>query len=536
VTCLFTKPGPRPTREFKRILDLPQRNAERLGEKLAEVMTEDFRVPGGDMTLRPLQALALAEATDFGGAVVLLPVGQGKTLVSYLLPTVTGAKRPLLLVPGKLIEKTRIEFRELESQFRAPENLTIWSYEYLSTHPGALVDLEPDLIIADEAHKLKNTKAACTKRVWRYYKEHEPMFVPMSGTLAKRSFFDWWHLQLMALPKPLWVLPDDWKQAEMWAAALDEKTRNRAGLGALSAFGSTLQEARAGFGAHLKAVPGIIAADTVDVEASLVIEVVRARPISVVQDALDRLEDYWTLPDGTELSEASEKWRHEREIANGFYYRWAEQPPQAWREARTDFNRFVRDVLHGSRTFTAPSEVVEAHRTAAPVERWFSIKDSFKPRTEAVWLSNAHVFEAARDVHINGGLLWYEHKAVGEKIKEWVPVFGSHGRELSTGESLVEFKGKCAAVSVGACSEGFNLQRFDRNIVLNCTPTGDRWEQMLGRTHRAGQESDEVTVEVWTTAPQQIKDFKQALADARYIEGTTGQRQKLSYADVIGLD
>lgn len=533
---LFTaKPGPQETRDFKRIIQLPQRNAEELGEAICEPLSDMYRTPNGKMTLRPLQALALAEACDLDGAVVLLPVGQGKTLVSFLLPTIMEAKKPLLIVPGKLYHKTQVEFLQLENDWVRPKNLVITTYERISTQPELLNNLEPDLIIADESHKLKNKKAACTKRIWKYWHDNEIKFVPMSGTLAKRSFFDWWHLQLMALPEALCVLPFQWNEAELWSCALDEKTKNRVGLGALKYFGDNLQKAREGYGKLLKKVPGIIASDTVNVASSLTIEVLNVK-IKSVDEAIDKLNNTWTLPDGTEISEATDFWRHSREIANGFYYRWKKEPPPYWLEARRNFNSKIREVLKNSRKWTAPAEVVKALRGDPIVEAWFDTKDLFKPENEAVWFTNEVIEKALEIADKNPGLIWYEHRAVGERLSGYLPTFANQGRNTKTGQSIIDYRGESAAVSVAALGEGFNLQKWDRNIILNCTPTGTVWEQMLGRTHRPGQEADTVEVEILTTTHVQRNDFKQARADAKYIEATTGQKQKLSFADIISED
>ncbi len=530
---LFTgKPGPRPTKDFKRITLLPQRDAEELGEAIREPLSDMYRTPRGKMTLRPLQALALAEAASYEGAVVLLPVGQGKTLVSYLLPTVMEAKRPLLIVPGKLYHKTQVEFRQLDEHWMRPKNLVITTYERISTQPELLNDLKPDLIIADESHKLKNKKATCTKRVWKYWHDSEDLkFVPMSGTLAKRSFFDWWHLQLMALPDELCVLPFAWNEAELWSCALDEKTKNRVNLGVLEHFGDNIQEAREGYGKLLKKVPGIIASDSAEIDSSLSIEIHKF-DFKEINEAIELLNTKWELPDGTEISEATDFWRHSREIANGFYYRWKEQPPEFWRESRRLFNARVREVLNNSRKLTSPAQVVESLKDDPIVIDWFETKDTFIPETKAVWFTNELIMETID----RPGLIWYEHKAVGEKLAKYMPTFASQGKNIKTGQSILDFKGDTAAVSIAALCEGFNLQRWSKSTVLNCTPTGTVWEQMLGRTHRPGQDADTVEVDILTTTQIQRHDFKQARADAKYIQATTGQKQKLSFADIIGED
>lgn len=528
---LFIKPGPRETREFRRIIGLPRRSAQKLGEAVCTPLSELLRKPAGTMVLFPLQAVALLEAHDFGGIVVLLSVGRGKTLVSFLLPTVMEAERPLLIVPGKLRNKTEIEFRELAKHWYEPRNLKICSYEYVSTHAEYLDIIKPDLIIADESHKIKEKTAGCTRRIWKYWYKNECRFVPMSGTLAKRSFFDWHHLQMMALPDGLAVLPYGWKEAEWWSRALDEKVKNRAGLGVLKYFGSTLEKAREGFGKHLQGIPGIIAADSTDVDSSLYIEIQEHR-FPEIDKAIKHLLSGWELPDGTEIMEGSEVWRHSRELANGFYYRWIEQPSFEWLEARRFFHHRVREILKGSRTYETPKQITDLICDEPVAQEWRKQKELFEPETEAVWIKDLCPFWMG---FLSGDstLLWYEHKAVGKLLASSdVPVYGSQGCNIKTRKSIYDEKKSCA-VSVKACGEGFNLQKWNRNVILNHIPTGNGWEQTLGRTHRYGQEADEVEVIVLATAQVQKNDFNQALADARYIEATTGQSQKLCFADII---
>ena len=73
---LFVNSTPAPlsvrdSKELQRITHLPTRDASNLGEQIAEVLSERLRLPHGKMTLRPLQASDVAEAADFGVAVVL---------------------------------------------------------------------------------------------------------------------------------------------------------------------------------------------------------------------------------------------------------------------------------------------------------------------------------------------------------------------------------------------------------------------------------------------------------------------------------
>src|SRR6185369_17577454 len=96
------------TEEFRRIRDLPRREWEQLPtlEEMIDAFTEYFKLPDGQMRLKPVQAVALNEAFKLKGGFFPIRVGGGKTLISVLLAVALGAKRPLLLVPGKLVEKT----------------------------------------------------------------------------------------------------------------------------------------------------------------------------------------------------------------------------------------------------------------------------------------------------------------------------------------------------------------------------------------------------------------------------------------------
>ena len=77
------------------------------------------------MQLRPRQAIALYEALQMGGMFGALSVGAGKTLVSFLLPSILEAMRPVLLLPAGLIEKTWHDRKILAEHWNIPTNLQI---------------------------------------------------------------------------------------------------------------------------------------------------------------------------------------------------------------------------------------------------------------------------------------------------------------------------------------------------------------------------------------------------------------------------
>jgi hypothetical protein len=522
----------RNTAEFKRVCALPERDPDVIGKLIAKPLTARLKTPQGTMALWPMQALALAEAADYKGAMVLLPVGEGKTLITFLLPTLLKARSPVLVVRAALLQKTWNDYKELKKHWIKPFNPHIVTYENISRNPNALAYYQPDLIIADECHKLKDPKAACTKRVYRYMKENpETTFVGLSGTVAQRSFKDYWHLMQWALPKGLQPLPYGFKEMETWSEALDSKMKVRRGLGALKVWGDDVPTARKAYGEKLRRTPGIVTIQNPEVHASLTIELVNLR-IPAIEEALKEMRRTWATPGGEEFCEAVDLWRHAREIANGFYYKWDPEPPKEWLEARAEFMKFVRDKLRGSRKLDTMAQVCAAHADAFEVQEWKEIAPTFKLRTVAVPLDVTEIHTYVRHWTQEAGLVWVEHRAMGKRLNQaGLRFFSSQGLN-DLGEHIDHHIGP-AIVSVRAIGEGFNLQRYNRNLVLNCTPLGSAWEQMIGRTHRQGQEADNVHVEVLITAEEQRAGFWQAVKDAHYVQETTGQRQKLCYADIV---
>lgn len=210
------------TSELGRILALPRRvwspaDAQSLAHDLSQVLGD------GSVSLRPIQAIALVELAQCRGLFAPIRVGGGKTLVSLLAARMVGAERPLLLVPANLVDKTEREARTLRLHWDVPELVRVMSYEILGRVQAAeaLDRYAPDLVFADECHRLKHANRAVTRRVMRYLKAHpEVVFAAASGTITTRSILDYAHLvgRALGLGSPL---PLSRNQREEWSAALD---------------------------------------------------------------------------------------------------------------------------------------------------------------------------------------------------------------------------------------------------------------------------------------------------------------------------
>jgi hypothetical protein len=571
---IFHRGGVAHTAELERVLALPRyRWQDDQGlEQIGQFLESEFALPpctcdedcvckgAGRMHLRPVQVAALQAIHDFGGMLGPIRVGGGKTLISFLAGSVRGALRVLLLVPAKLQNKTKRDFNLLKKHWKSPRHIKVMSYELLARDRGVkeLGEYEPDLIIADEGHKVKNPRAACTKRLRRYLTEHDQCgYVDMSGTITKRSIMEYHHRMNWAIPDGLQALPRKYPEAREWSEALDERTdmpEMRLMPGALFEFctdeeikevakelqvAPKIRIARAGYCRRLMSAPGVVGTEEQFGGAMpLVIEGVGFEVGREVKRAFELLREEWALPDGQTIDSPATLWRHARELIQGFFYKWDPLPPPAWAEARREWSRMCRDILQRYHDIDSPMIAArEVDKGRIPwaveaLENWRDIKDTFVPVTVTEWIDYRCLEFCEQWARDNCGMIWVNEIAFGDELARRTGLEYYRAKGMSGKKMLEDEKNSCI-VSVLANCEGRNLQQFSKNLVVSCPPGGAVWEQMLGRTHRDGQEADEVSVDVIINCYEQLSVFEQARKDAEYIERTTAQCQKLNFADVV---
>jgi len=504
------------------------------------------------MTLFPVQCAALVELADHGGVLLQAGVGKGKTLISALAATVTGAERPLLVVPANLKQKTIRDFRELARDWRVAP-IRIESYEQLSRAAGAqiLATYRPDLLILDECHKAKNPAAAVTRKIRRYVRETRAAGVllrvlDMSGTLGKRSILDFADLARWAQPNHC-PLPDNHAELLNWAAAVDEKVAEsqRAEPGALVLLGgdgtTPLEMARTGLQSRIFSTPGYIATSSNEVaNCSLIVQCHQVNVSREVDDAFRTIKN-WQTPCGLDIASGIEMWRHCRELATDFYYRWKVPPPLEWMAKRRAWCKAVRETIqHNRRGLDSEDDVRrevlregEKHPLWRVWDDWREIKPTFELETEPVWIGT-HCLDfvsawAARNV----GLIWTEWPIVGQRLAKALGVeyYGREGLN-SAGRAIdapgVEDGSRCAVASIKANGTGRNLQGiWSRALVTSAPPTGTECEQMIGRIHRTGQVADEVVFDFMIACREQWNGFLQSMRDAQFHSSVLGSQMKM---------
>lgn len=543
------------TNELLRVHKMPRRRwSDEEAAELAREMTDALKTPYGTMELRPLQAVALCEIGMYGGLFGPLRCGMGKTLISLLAPVVAFAERPLLLVPAKLVAKTERDRRALAEHWRLPSFLRIMTYEWLGRVQAAdaLEAFLPDMVVADEFHKLANLRAAVTRRVRRHMNEHPDVkFVPMSGTMTKRSGHDYAHGARWALGPDRLFLPRRYDELELWCDALDERKGQvrRADPGALEILCNEEEKrqwlfdrrsaARSAFRRRMVDTPGVVASYESDIDATLTVSGVECAVAPAVDAAFERLRDKWELPDGrsvlpegAQIKEGLGVYRHARELALEFYYIWDPAPPREWMDARRAWHQYVRSILKHSRTLDSPHQVALARPNAPELLAWRAIKPSFKPRTVPVWIDDSVLEFCAQWAEKNRGIVWTEHVCFGERLQKdyGLPYYGEEGYSAA-GKFIDDHPpGETLVASINSNDEGRNLQAWSTALVTSAPANGKKWEQVLSRLHRDGQEADEVSFDVLVTCAEHAGAFWQSVSDCRYVEGMFGSPQKLLLA------
>lgn len=531
--------GPTNSLEFRRIEALPRRrweDAEDL-EDLITGLTELIKTPQGSMELFGLQASAIREIHDQGGMFGPIGVGEGKALVTLLAPLVCKVKRPLLLVPAQLRDQTvRKVIPEMSKHFQMHENLRVVGYSELGLlkNEKLIEEFDPDMILSDECHFLKNPKAGCTKRVDRHMTaKPETIFVALSGTAAKHSIMDYWQIVKWCLGEENMPLPNGFYEVQQWADALDARVKKQAKRkpGAIVKFCKAGENPRQGYRRRLTETPGVIATAESELGVSLRVSGRKAKMPKDLSDVIEKMRRDWVTPSGEIIMEAAELWRHTRSLVCGFYYKWDPAPPKAWLRARKEWGQYVTHRLRHNRLgldteLQVWNECESGERKAPEWFVWSDWKAKFKENSVPVWLDDYLVRACSEWLDKNEGICWVEQIAFGQALAKHsgYKYFGAGANEI------VDATGPIIA-SIAAHGTGKNLQHYNKALVSCPPPSGDTWEQLLGREHRNGQLADLVHYEVFQHSPHFVEAMRKAVIDATFLADGLTKTQRLLYCD-----
>lgn len=470
-------------------------------------MIADWLHYGERYALRPAQSSAIQLALDCGGLVGHIGVGIGKTLLLALLGSLLPSERPLLFVPASLREVTQRLHAEYAEHW-AFRPIPIATYNDLSSQTRKpLEEHNPDLLLLDEAHKLRRRESARTRRVLRYLRKHpSTKVVALSGTLLGASIKDVRHLFRAALGEqsPLLSL-SSWQLQQ-----LDSLLQRAPSPAALSRWGRKLgadpEQWRQRFEAWLVSHPGVIIEHALDCDASLVL-----RPVLLpcVPPEVEEFSTTWELP-GRLVCDAFQAHNVLRQLALGIYYRWEYPPSRQWLHARREWSAAVREVLPRSQEDADSPGLIEkaALRGEFATDRlrlawrlWSPHRQTPEPPRKPVVVSpERREALSAFPWALGPGLIWYPFRTPLE------------GLPVAPLGSPPDYCDSPIVVSPRSHGTGHNFQAWSTSVVLDPSPSGEAWEQLLGRTHRAGQKADQVTCYVLVDTPLAQSSFARAIA------------------------
>lgn len=538
--------------------------------------------PGVDdpciLRLRLAQSWALYEAGIQNGLLAPIGVGHGKTILNILAPLAMKSKLAVLLCPPGLVEQVITEYNLLSQHFRVPSIVTHGRLNFACTKPNEpvlhvfpysllsqagstdfLERLNPDLIEADEVDCLRHADAVRTARVLRFFHGHqETRFCGWSGSITDASIKEYAHLASLALREGS-PLPIDPHVVDDWSRAIDA-VEFPAPAGALFELCREGEHVQSAFHRRLVETPGVVATTEPSVHVELVIEERAAPPIpQKIEDHLNVLRATWCRPDGEELVEAIAVARCAWQLACGFYYRWTfprgESVAQIleWMEARKWWRKELRAKLKERRPFmdspllcaraaarawgdlAVPCEGPDVNWDEYPVwqaecwPRWKAARGTVQPETEAVLEDPFLAEDAAAWAQSHKGVVWYQHAAFGAWVSKIakLPMFGGGPEAL---QRLRQERGNrsiiCSISAHGRGRDGLQFLYSDQ-LVANPSSSGSRWEQLLGRLHRAGQKAPTVHANFYRHTPELEIHVDTALRRALYVENTLGTTQKL---------
>lgn len=522
------------TEDAKRLKSIRERPVELSEEVMAELArgwTDKTKTTLGEWSLHSHQAFALETIATVGGGILPMTVGAGKTLTALLAPLAAGVPydKTVVLVPPELKAESLRELETYRQHFNIPEAPHYVSYSILSTAKGVglLETLAPSLIVADEAQCLKDSKSNRTSRFMRYMKKHpETKFVAMSATFSAKTVDDFAHLSQMAL-KGQSPLPLSYPLLQTFSRILDPKPLEYPTADDWYYFWKVFEQPPIAaqvsptqiFGDMFKRALGVVVTEADSCDMSMTIKSAgRQRP--ELDAHIRTLQTSLVLPCGQEVDTPVLAADKMAQLSQGFYLREVDDGrPPAYKSVRKKVRQAIAYHVREGVTETMVEEAFRAGTLpCAEPEAWDAWERKWRlmpePETEAVWLTDAVLLEALEDY---GGLVWYRHRAVRERIR----LLGYEAPD--PGERPTA---QTAGLSIQSHGKGFNLQAWNRNTVLYVPAGGGVWQQMLGRTHRQGQKQD-VAVYVFQHTKRLRDLFSAAMDSARFLEETQGLEQKL---------
>jgi len=533
----------RHTADFDRIMALPRRvPTQHDAEAWSIAYTPELRLPWSKAVIRPWQAFSIAEIADapFGrGAFIGQGVGAGKTLIMFMAPFVLeDVQRILYIVPASLVDKTEADFEELRKEWKDHKKLyVIKSREQLARDKCAeyLFEFEPDLIVIDESDEMsaieRSTPLKIDNYVWAEGYEHVRV-VALTATPSRNSIMGYWHVMRWCLREGAPVPTTKYEAMEL-AAALDEKVRDPQSRPLPGPWGKTRAEALETYRRRILETPGVIIVDGDSCKAPLTVRARLAKEDSILDEHFSVFRQRRHNPDGITVTDPLSRWRMEGQLGCGLYSRYIKPPPEEWVEARREYAKFVREAIahsqHSRKPLYSELMVRKRFKDHEIIQRWKEIGPTFDAKTETVWLSTSALESvlAWLEESPEPGIVWCGSVEFAQALSRAAKLRYYAGKGKSKdGTWLYDAPVENIIVSWNANKKGFNLQPWTRQLIV-MPPQSAKWiEQIIGRSHRSGQEKH-VFIDILMTSGGTFDLMASALGEAAFAQSTISLTQKM---------
>ena len=580
--------------DMKRVLALPVDpglSPEEF-ESLNDMYCQEKAVREG-FKLFNVQAHALISIFENDGGFMPIGVGWGKTLICLKTAAdfieFKGAEKVMIFVPpevaGQLIKRDLNWLRQKVKLHGMPvfsfagkgpkkrkalalsgkRGCYVLPYSLLSVPDTEflLSTVNADVLILDEAHKVKRPNAARTRRLRDHIHKTSPKVVALSGTITNKSLLDYHHMLTAALGD-IAPIPLTQTRAVDWACVLDANVQPdpeecEALLPLLDwavenfpdeTFEGDRRAFRTAYKLRMRSSPGVVATGDEEIGTSLCSVNHEVKSASEkLKELVKGVEEDWITPSGDDIDFAIHKNSWLRQLSAGFYYEryWPEgvdpeilQRSKDYLDIQNDYHKEVRDWLkYRARTKLDTPMLLGAEmaRTQGSVvgedlyNAWQDLRDAdFKGRIDrskrAVRVCSAKIEFAKRWAgQMKHGIIWVYHQEVGTWLHDLIPdaVFCPAGNAAN--EAIAQSKGRIVIASYSAHGTGKNLQFHENQLFLQFPREAHIMEQLQGRLHRNGQKADELICHTMLSTDYDHMAFAAMLNDSLYIH-QTGAKQK----------
>jgi hypothetical protein len=609
--------------EMARIVSLPLVGVP--DKEVTEIFCFDNMLAGAydaGERLWPTQVSAVMGYLNYSGGLLPIGVGWGKTGISLMIAEAAyrkGLRKILLLIQPQnvsgLLKRHIPEWRRRVPlstpyhflagrgasarasivQSQAP-GVYVFPYSLLSATDAIsmLEEIRPEIVIADEAHNLKNPHAARTKRLLHFLREQDPRpeLVAMSGTITDKNIQDYHHLAVLAL-RDNCPMPRTSSMTFFWGQIINaDGGVNNGYAKSLMApllgwarqhfpnetFRSDQQESfRRAYRHRFTSAPGVTATGDEEIGVTLRLENLPCPdPGGKLKELIRGVEEDMMTPQGEPIDHALHtfKWRYE--LTSGFYLAQVWPTVEALAknrkipEAEAELLLLKAKIHHGHvkayhsvlRDFfkTSPPGLDTPREVGRAMSlhgdklvggviygAWRQMHDAdFPGRPERyqqpVRVDDYKIREVVKWAQEQGkGMIWVYHQEMGLWIMEALKAANVPAVHCPAGaDDLIEDIGdpgrggegdQIVVASLLAHSVGKNLQGFQQQLFAQWPRAAITAEQAIGRTHRNGQMADELVAHTLLGPMFDHICRAACLNDALYIQQTTGSRQKIVYCD-----